>query len=91
MKYLLSPLILLVTLVAVVPAQAELPFTVTEVAKGDEPWAVAVMPDGRLLVTEVKGTLFIVNEDGSQFRISYARRALRRSGRYGRCGPASRL
>lgn len=68
MKYLLNPLIFLVALLAVVPAQAELPFTVTEVAKFDDPWSVAVMPDGRLLVTEVKGTLFIVEEDGSQSR-----------------------
>jgi glucose/arabinose dehydrogenase len=41
---------------------------VAEVAKFDDPWSVAVMPDGRLLVTEVKGTLFIVEEDGSQSR-----------------------
>jgi aldose sugar dehydrogenase len=33
------------------------PFKATPVAQFDEPWAIALLPDGRLLVTEKKGVL----------------------------------
>jgi glucose/arabinose dehydrogenase len=70
MKHLFSPAILIFAWLAVTPVQAQsgLPFTVTPVADFDEPWSVAVMPDGRLLVTEVKGNLFIVDQDGTKSR-----------------------
>jgi glucose/arabinose dehydrogenase len=44
------------------------PFQVTELAGGlDQPWALAVLPDGRLLVTEKHdGQLFILSGDGKQ-------------------------
>jgi glucose/arabinose dehydrogenase len=42
-----------------------LPFTVTEVADFDMPWAMAFLPDGRLLVTEQRlGELKLVTQDG---------------------------
>lgn len=37
------------------------PFVATEVAAFDEPWAMAFLPDGRLLVTEKKGALKLVD------------------------------
>jgi len=37
------------------------PFTATEVAQFDEPWAMAFLPDGRLLVTEKKGALRLLD------------------------------
>jgi glucose/arabinose dehydrogenase len=40
---------------------AEKPFVATEVAAFDEPWAMAFLPDGRLLVTEKKGALKLVD------------------------------
>lgn len=41
-------------------------FEVTEVAKGLRfPWAIALLPDGRMLVTEKAGALRIVARDGS--------------------------
>jgi glucose/arabinose dehydrogenase len=33
-------------------ADAQRPFTVEAIAEFDEPWAMAFLPDGRLLVTE---------------------------------------
>jgi glucose/arabinose dehydrogenase len=49
-------------------AQTELPFEVTAVTSFDEPWALAFLPDGRMLVTEKKGNLFIVTQDGQKSR-----------------------
>ncbi|EZQ15682.1 glucose dehydrogenase [Halopseudomonas bauzanensis] len=39
------------------PGTDELPFSVTEVTQFDAPWAMTFLPDGRLLVTEMAGTL----------------------------------
>ena len=49
-------------------AQSDLPFQVEAVTSFDQPWAMAFLPDGRLLVTEMKGSLFIVNQDGQKSR-----------------------
>ena len=38
-------------------ALKDAPFTPTEVARFDAPWAMTFLPDGRLLVTEMAGTL----------------------------------
>ena len=46
--------------------QATLPFTVEPVESFDEPWAIAFLPDGRMLVTEMKGALNIVSPDGKK-------------------------
>jgi len=40
------------------------PFGVSVVATLDNPWAMAFLPDGRMLVTEMAGRLVIVTEDG---------------------------
>jgi aldose sugar dehydrogenase len=42
------------------------PFAVTPVADFDAPWAMTFLPDGRMLVTEKRGTLFLVSADGKQ-------------------------
>jgi glucose/arabinose dehydrogenase len=47
-------------------ASARGPFVVTEIASFDQPWAMSFLPDGRLLVTEKKGSLYIVNQDGTK-------------------------
>ncbi len=49
-------------------AQTELPFEVEPITSFDEPWALAFLPDGRMLVTEKKGNLFIVTQDGEKSR-----------------------
>lgn len=52
---------------ACVQAQSDLPFNVTEIASFEEPWAMAFVPDGRILVTEKKGSLRLVGQDGQSF------------------------
>jgi len=50
-----------------VQAQTDLPFEITEVTRFDEPWSMAFLPDGRILVVEKKGTLGVVGQDGQSF------------------------
>ncbi len=42
------------------------PFVIQEVATFDEPWAMTFLPDGRLLVTEKPGRLYVVTQDGEK-------------------------
>ena len=50
------------------PAQppANLPFQVQVVADFESPWAMTFLPDGRMLITEKSGTLYLVSADGQQ-------------------------
>jgi glucose/arabinose dehydrogenase len=45
-------------------ADAQKPFAVEAIAEFDEPWAMAFLPDGRLLVTEKAGRLLVVDGAG---------------------------
>ena len=47
---------------------ADKPFIVTPVATFKEPWAMAFLPDGRMLVTEKGGLLKLVSADGRTAR-----------------------
>jgi len=47
-------------------ADAPRPFDVEPVASFDEPWAMAFLPDGRLLVTEKSGNLLVVDGKGNK-------------------------
>lgn len=51
-------------------ASGEKPFVAQTLARFDTPWAIAVMADGRLLVTEKPGGLFIVTPDGNKTAVS---------------------
>ena len=62
----LSSALLGLCIAAGVPAQSNLPFNIEPVAGFDEPWAMAFLPDGRMLVTEKKGNLFIVTREGER-------------------------
>ena len=48
--------------------ETELPFEVSPVATFNEPWAMTFLPDGRLLVTEKRGRLYVVTQEGDKSR-----------------------
>jgi glucose/arabinose dehydrogenase len=58
-------LVLLLSTVMTANCQ-ERPFEVTEVTEFNEPWAMTFLPDGRLLVTEKRGQLFVVTQEGQK-------------------------
>lgn len=43
-----------------------LPFEIQEVARFDTPWALAFLPDGRFLVTEKPGRVFLIDDQGKK-------------------------
>ena len=51
------------------PALAQTPITVRRVASGlDRPWGIAGLPSGQFLITELGGTLRLMNADGTLSR-----------------------
>jgi glucose/arabinose dehydrogenase len=63
-----SIFLLVLLLGAYACAETDLPFEVEPITSFDEPWALAFLPDGRMLVTEKSGNLFIVTQDGQKSR-----------------------
>ena len=53
-----------------VQAKQDLPFNIESVTDFDEPWAMTFLPDGKMLVTEKKGSLLVVNADGDKRVVS---------------------
>jgi glucose/arabinose dehydrogenase len=47
-------------------AEANLPFTMTTVSTFGLPWRIAFLPDGRMLVTEKIGPVWLVSADGEK-------------------------
>ena len=58
------------TLMACAQAQNDQPFNVETITDFHEPWAMTFLPDGRMLVSEKKGSLYIVNEMGQKAPVS---------------------
>jgi len=69
---LIRTLCLALLLASTLPATAQddQPFETTVITAFDEPWSLAFLPDGRLLVTEKKGRLLLVSQDGGKSLVS---------------------
>lgn len=49
---------------------AEKPFVVTKVADFNTPWRIAFLPDGRMLVTEKGGKVFLATQQGAKTEVT---------------------
>src|SRR6202050_1741924 len=49
--------------------EASRPFTMTTVATFELPWRIAFLPDGRMLVTEKVGPVWLVSQDGQKIAV----------------------
>ena len=52
--------------------EATLPFVMTQVAAFDLPWRLAFLPDGRMLVTEKVGPIWLVTQKGEKTPVAHA-------------------
>ena len=52
--------------------EADLPFTLTQVATFSLPWRIAFLPDGRMLITEKVGPLWLVTQQGAKTPVANA-------------------
>ena len=52
--------------------ETELPFTMTQVATFNRPWRIAFLPDGRMLITEKVGPVWLVTPQGDKTQIANA-------------------
>src|ERR1051325_4523623 len=49
--------------------EASLPFTMTTVTTFNLPWRLAFLPDGRMLITEKVGPVWLVTQQGEKIKI----------------------
>jgi glucose/arabinose dehydrogenase len=52
--------------------EASLPFTTTKVAEFNRPWRIAFLPDGRMLITEKVGPVWLVTQKGEKMPVANA-------------------
>jgi len=52
------------------PATASPPFKLTKVAQFNLPWRIAFLPDGRMLITEKVGKLFLATQTGQKLEVA---------------------
>ncbi len=50
--------------------EATMPFTMTQVATFNLPWRIAFLPDGRMLITEKVGPVWLVSQDGTKLPVA---------------------
>src|SRR5450432_984338 len=50
--------------------EAGLPFTVTAVTTFELPWRLAFLPDGRMLITEKVGPVWLVSQQGQKIPVN---------------------
>src|SRR5580693_3107284 len=48
------------------------PFTMTQVATFNLPWRIAFLPDGRMLITEKVGPIWVVSQTGEKTPVAHA-------------------
>jgi glucose/arabinose dehydrogenase len=51
-------------------SEPSLPFTMTQVATFNLPWRIAFLPDGRMLITEKPGAVWLVTQQGVKIPVS---------------------
>jgi aldose sugar dehydrogenase len=51
------------------PAESNQPFSVTKVTTLNLPWRIAFLPDGRMLITEKVGPIWLVTQDGTKMPV----------------------
>jgi glucose/arabinose dehydrogenase len=52
--------------------EASLPFAITQVTTLNLPWRIAFLPDGRMLITEKVGALWLVTQKGEKTQVAKA-------------------
>src|SRR5580700_7795357 len=52
--------------------EASLPFTMTTVTTFNLPWRLAFLPDGRMLITEKVGPVWLVTQQGAKIPVANA-------------------
>jgi glucose/arabinose dehydrogenase len=81
MKALLNTVLLFTLVSGTVQAQTnagtlkpepDLPFTMTKVAEFNRPWRIAFLPDGRMLITEKVGAVWLVSPAGEKIPVANA-------------------
>ena len=50
--------------------EATVPFTMTQVTTMSLPWRIAFLPDGRMLITEKTGALYVVTQKGEKTQVA---------------------
>jgi glucose/arabinose dehydrogenase len=53
-----------------VPPESSMPFEMTKVAEFNLPWRIAFLPDGRMLITEKVGPVWVVSQDGTKIPVA---------------------
>ena len=52
--------------------EPSLPFVVTQVTTFNQPWRIAFLPDGRMLITEKPGALWLATQAGAKTKVANA-------------------